>query len=42
VFDLDWMEVEYPGRRKNALACNPLSSIRIFQAFRVQLLPNTI
>jgi len=36
------MEVEYPGRRKNALACNPLSSIRIFQAFRVQLLPNTI
>jgi len=42
VFDLDWMEVEYPGKRKNSLACNPLSSIRFFQAFRVQFIPATI
>ncbi|QCE03215.1 hypothetical protein DEO72_LG8g1237 [Vigna unguiculata] len=32
-------EVEYPGKTKNSLACNPLSSIRFFQAFRVQFIP---
>jgi len=42
VFDLDWTEVEYPGKTKNSLACNPLSSIRFFQAFRVQFIPATV
>ncbi|QCE14196.1 hypothetical protein DEO72_LG11g1195 [Vigna unguiculata] len=41
LFDLDWNEVVYPGRRNNGLACDPLSSVRFFQAFRVQFIPNT-
>ncbi|QCE10715.1 hypothetical protein DEO72_LG10g1946 [Vigna unguiculata] len=39
LFDLDWTEFEYPGKAKNSLRCNPLSSIRFFQAFRVQFIP---
>ena len=42
LFDLDWNEVVYPSRRNNGLACDPLSSIRFFQAFRVQFIPNTV
>jgi len=42
VFDLDWNEVVYPGRRNNGLACDPLSSVRFFQAFRVRFIPNTV
>ncbi|QCD83602.1 hypothetical protein DEO72_LG2g3948 [Vigna unguiculata] len=42
VFDLDWNEVVYPGRRNNGLACDPLSSVRFFQAFRVRFIPNTL
>jgi len=42
LFDLDWNEVVYPGRRNNGLACDPLSSVRFFQAFRVQFIPNTV
>jgi len=41
LFDLDWNEVVYPGRRNNGLACDPLSSVGFFQAFRVQFIPNT-
>ena len=42
LFDLDWTEFEYPGKAKNSLGCNPLSSIRFFQAFRVQFIPATV
>ncbi|QCD94308.1 hypothetical protein DEO72_LG5g2391 [Vigna unguiculata] len=42
LFDLDWNEVVYPGRRNNGLACDPLSLVRFFQAFRVQFIPNTL
>jgi len=42
VFNLHWNEIQYPSRRKNALACKPLSSERFFQAFRVQFIPNTV
>jgi len=42
VFDRDWNEVVYPGRRNNGLARDPLSSVRFFQAFRVQFIPNTV
>ena len=42
LFDLDWSEVVYPSRRNNGLACDSLSSVRFFQAFRVQFIPNTV
>jgi len=42
LFDLDWTEFEYPGTAKNSLGCNPLSSIRFFQAFRVQFILATV
>ncbi|QCE15435.1 hypothetical protein DEO72_LG11g2446 [Vigna unguiculata] len=42
LFDLDWTEVVYPGRRNNGLARDTLSSVRFFQAFRVQFIPNTV
>ncbi|QCE03700.1 hypothetical protein DEO72_LG8g1725 [Vigna unguiculata] len=42
LFDLDWMKFDYPGTVKNSLGCNPLSSIRFFQAFRVQFIPATM
>ena len=42
LFDLDWTEVVYPGRRNNGLARDPLSSVRFFKAFRVHFIPNTV
>ena len=36
------VEVVYPGRRNNGLARDLLSSVRFFQAFRVQFIPNTV
>jgi len=42
VFNLDWNEVMYPGRRNNGFACDPLSSVRFFKAFRVHFIPNTV
>ena len=42
LFDLDWTEFEYHGKAKNYLGCNPLSSIRFFQAFTVQFIPATV
>jgi len=42
LFDLDWNEFDYPGTARTSLGCNPLSSIRFFQAFRVQFIPATV
>jgi len=42
LLDLDWNEVVYPSRRNNGLACDPLSLVKFFQAFRVQFIPNTV
>ncbi|QCD96823.1 hypothetical protein DEO72_LG6g1533 [Vigna unguiculata] len=42
LFDLDWNEFDYPGTARTSLGCNPLSSIRFFQAFRVQFIPATM